>query len=70
MISVAVEGCGTLQGLGTGNPKPEEPYDGNICRSYQGRAQSVIRSGCETGEIRVTICADGYEDFRVTLKAQ
>ena len=70
MISVAVEGCGTLQGLGTGNPKPEEPYDGNVCRSYQGRAQAVIRSGYETGEICVTIHADGYEDFRVTLKAQ
>lgn len=70
MISVTVEGCGTLHGLGTGNPKPEEPYDGNVCQSYQGRAQAVIRSGCETGDVLVTIRADGYEDFCVRVNAK
>lgn len=66
-ISVVIDGCGTLQGFGTGNPKPEELYDGNVCRSYQGRAQAVIRSGYEAGSIRVTIHAEGYEDATISL---
>lgn len=67
MITVIVEGCGTLQGLGTGNPKPVEPYDGNVCKSYQGRALAVVRSSRTAGNIRVTISADGYESAAIDI---
>ena len=66
-VSVTVEGCGTLQGLGTGNPQPEEPYDGKVCTCYQGRAQAVIRAGRDAGEICVTISADGCESVSMHL---
>lgn len=70
MISVTVEGCASLQGLGTGNPKPEEPYDGTCCRAYQGRAQAVVRSGLKSGEVRVTVSASNYGSTEFTLQVQ
>lgn len=69
-IGVTVEGAGCLQGLGTGNPKPEEPYDGTLCRCYQGRAQAVIRSSREPGPITVTIRAAGCKDVTLELQCE
>lgn len=62
MIYVSVTGAGSLQGIGTGNPRPMESYVGDCCMTYQGRAQVVVRSGFETGTIRVKISGEGLEE--------
>ena len=62
MIHVSVTGAGSLQAIGTGNPRPEEPYVGNCCTTYQGRAQVIVRSGFEPGVIQVKISGEGVED--------
>ena len=69
-ITVTVEGAGELAGFGTGNPKPEEPYDGNIATAYQGRALAVIRSGYQTGSVTVHISAEGYGSREITLNVE
>ena len=69
-IRVSVEGAGTLQGLGTGTPMPEEPYDSTVCRTYQGRAQAVIRSGRAAGRVNISVCADGYGSVMLSLEVQ
>ena len=67
-VSVRVEGAGVLQGLGTDRESTEETYIGHTCTTYLGRAQAVIRSGYEPGEIKVTVSAEGYEDRSVRLE--
>lgn len=67
MIHVSVTGAGSLQAIGTGNPRPEEPYVGNCCTTYQGRAQVIVRSGFEPGVIQVKISGEGVEDKVVKI---
>ncbi len=62
LIHVSVTGAGRLQAIGTGNPRPEEPYVGNCCTTYQGRAQAIVRSGFEPGVIQVKISGEGVGD--------
>ena len=68
VISVAVEGPGVLQGLGSPAPDADEQFSANSCRTFDGRAIAVIRptgSGC----ITVTVCADGRGSEHVTITA-
>ena len=58
-VIVKVEGCGTLAGLGTGNPVTDEDYTDNKTVTYHGRALAIIRSGYEEGEVNMTVEADG-----------
>lgn len=66
-VTVSVNGAGVLQGFGTGNPKPEESYTGTEAVLYQGKALAVIRAGCQTGKINITVSAEGYESRQVDL---
>ena len=54
-VNVRVEGAGTLQAVGSANPRADEPYTGTIFTTYQGRMQIVVRSGVLPGEINVNI---------------
>lgn len=61
-VAVSVEGAGTLQGLGSGNPSSEENYFDSCCNTFDGDAMACIRAGQEAGIIIVTISAKGCED--------
>ncbi|PRX99763.1 glycoside hydrolase family 2 TIM barrel-domain containing protein [Allonocardiopsis opalescens] len=56
-VEVAVDGPGTLQGLGSGDPRTTEPFTGTAHRTYDGRALAVVRP-TGPGEIRVTVTDD------------
>ena len=43
MLHVSLSPEGELLAIGSANPRPLEPYDGCMCRLYQGRAQVVMR---------------------------
>lgn len=66
-VTVKVEGAGKLFAVGSGNPSTEESYLGNSCTTYYGKAQAIIYSGEQTGEIKVTISSDGLSDKIITL---
>jgi beta-galactosidase len=66
-IRVKVEGAGTLQAVGSGNPRTTEDYTGSSFTTYHGRMIAVVRSGFEKGGIKVTISADGLPGQQVTL---
>ena len=57
-ITVTVEGCGTLQGLGSGNPCTAEDFFDDHCRTFFGHAFAVIRP-TGTGDLTVTVQAEG-----------
>lgn len=69
-LYVSVSGAGSLQAVGTGNPRPEEPYVGSCCMTYQGRAQAIVRSGFEPGIIAVKISGDGLADKMIEISVE
>ena len=56
-VEVTVEGPGTLQGLGSGDPRNAEPFTDATHPTFDGRALAVIRP-TGPGEIRVRVTDD------------
>jgi beta-galactosidase len=69
-IHVKVDGAGTLQAVGSGNPRTTEDYTGSSFTTYHGRMIAVVRSGFEKGGIKVMISAAGLGSKEITLEAR
>ena len=67
-VTVEVSGAGILAGLGSAKPDSEESFLAGRFTTFNGRALAVIRP-CETGEITVTVTAEGCEPAVVSLTA-
>lgn len=67
-VEVTVSGPGTLQGLGTGNPRTVERFDSSECRTFEGRALAIIRP-TGAGEIAVTVAAPDCPAVTTVLQA-
>jgi beta-galactosidase len=68
-VTVAVEGPGTLAGLGSARPDTEEPFDGTECTTYDGRALAIIRP-LQQGELRIIVRAEGCDSITVSVLAE
>nr|WP_302134865.1 glycoside hydrolase family 2 TIM barrel-domain containing protein [uncultured Schaedlerella sp.] len=60
-VCLKVEGAGHVQGFGSADPVSEENFFDESRKTYYGRALAVIRSGEDSGTIRLTVWADGLE---------
>jgi hypothetical protein len=67
-VSVTVTGAGGLAGLGSANPRTEEPFGGSECTTFDGRALAVVRP-TGAGEISVAVRAEDCEPVTVTVTA-
>lgn len=67
-ISVEVSGAGRLKALGTGNPATDVPYDTATVATFDGRALAIVEP-LGSGEIRVTVTAEGHASAALTLIA-
>ena len=65
-VTVEVEGAGVLAGMCSANPKTAERFDADTWRTFDGRALAVVRPSA-TGEVVVTVSADGLGPVRLTL---
>ena len=61
-LEAEVTGCATLAAFGTGNPVTDEDYTDPHTVSYRGRATAVIRSGYESGPVRLRVSAEGLPE--------
>jgi beta-galactosidase len=68
-VSVAIEGPGVLQGLGSANPVSEEDFLTTSCRTFDGRALAVVRP-TGPGEIVVTVTAEDCDPTSVRVSAK
>lgn len=66
-VSVELTGAGTLLGYGSADPKSEENFFDTTRTTFEGRLLAVVRSGDETGAIRLAFHADGLEDAVIEL---
>lgn len=69
-LKVKVEGCGVLAGFGSANPVTDEDYTDEETVSYRGRAMAIIRSGYESGTVRVEVSAEGMATVKVELSVK
>ena len=67
-MSVDVGGAGVLSGLGSANPRTEEPFGASQCTTFDGRALAIVRP-TGPGEIEIRVSADGCETVTATVTA-
>ncbi|HWT22145.1 MAG TPA: hypothetical protein VN213_01440, partial [Solirubrobacteraceae bacterium] len=66
-VSVRLSGAGVLAGLGSANPRTEEPFGGTSCTTFDGRALAIVRP-TGPGEIGVEVSAEGCEPTALTVR--
>ena len=69
-ITDEVTGAGRLGSMDNGNLSCSESYIGTSRSAWKGRAMAIIQSSRESGEIKVTVTADGLEPATVTIKSK
>ncbi len=67
LLKAEVSGAAELLGFGSGNPITDENYSKGWFTSYQGRALAVLRSGCEAGEAKLTVSAEGLGSAEISV---
>jgi beta-galactosidase len=66
-VRVQVDGVAVLAGSGSANPITQDRYDTGDFTTFHGRGLAVVRSTRESGEVTVTVRADGVEPVSVQL---
>ncbi len=67
LLKAEVNGAAELLGFGSGNPITDENYSKGQFTSYLGRALAVLRAGCEAGEVKLTVSAEGLGKAELVL---
>jgi beta-galactosidase len=68
LVSVEVSGPGTLAGLGSANPRTEDPFGASECTTFDGRALAIVRP-TGPGDIEIRVSASGCEPVTATVTA-
>lgn len=68
LVSIAVEGPGVLQGIGSADPVSDEPFRGSSCTTFDGRAIAVVRP-TGVGTITLVASAEACEPQRVEVRS-
>ena len=63
-----IEGPGELIGVGNGKPNSTEAFQANCRTTFEGRALAIIKSGKQTGEVKLRAFVDGLEAEEVVLR--
>ena len=69
-LEAKVNGAAVLTGFGTGRTITDENYTDTSTVSYKGHASAVLRSGYESGEVVLTITAEGLEEVSVNITVE
>lgn len=69
VISAEIEGCATLAGFGGAAPMTEENYSLNIGKTFEGRAQAILRVGSVPG-MAIIKAAFGAISAETTIKCE
>lgn len=69
MVSISVEGPGTILGFGRADPESEENYFDTSALPFEGRLRAAVRGTGEKGSITVILNAQGCERAEVRLEA-
>ncbi len=68
VVSFEIEGPGTIVGVGNGDPKSVESFQGKERKAYRGKVLAVVKAGAEAGEVRLKATAEGMKGAEVVVK--
>jgi len=68
-ITFFIEGPGVIQGLGSADMTSLEPYSGNTCKTFQGRALVVVKTQKNAGSISLKASSHGLKTEIINLKS-
>jgi beta-galactosidase len=68
IVTVAIEGAGTLQGFGSADPLSEEQFLATERTTYDGRVLAVVRAGLQPGTITARVSAEGCAERVITIR--
>ncbi len=60
-VEFEIDGVGTLQAVGNGNPTDMKSFQQPRVNTFRGKCQVIVRAGEEQGKIMVTATSDGLE---------
>ena len=69
-VTVEVTGPGKLLALGSARPAPTESFCGNTHTTFLGKAQAIIMSDTDSGEIKVKVSSPSLETSELTLNVK
>ena len=69
-IQFAISGPGRIAAAGNADGKSGEPYQGDRCKLFNGRAMVVVRSSRKPGRIELRATAQGLSAAAVAIQAQ
>lgn len=69
-ISLELSGSGEIVASGNGSPDGMESVNKPLIRSYQGKAQAIIRPFTSGGEIQLSATAIGLSDDKILIQVE
>lgn len=69
-VAVSVEGAGRLEAFGSADPQSLSSYDDTEWDTYDGHVMAVVRSGMESGKIKVVFTSEGCKDICVEIEVR
>lgn len=69
-VTVQLSGPGSIAGLGSGNPKSADPYQGTHVTLFGGRAIVILRSSADPGVLNLNATADGLQSTSTRVSSQ
>lgn len=69
-VKIALQGPGSIAGLGNGDGKSAGRYQGEELALYQGRGLVVLRAGRKAGALRLKAQSDGLQAAEVTVETK
>lgn len=69
-VSLHIEGAGTIQGFGTGDPRSETSFADHTQPAWGGKLLAVLRAGSEPGTICLTASSPGLPDSTIAISVE
>jgi beta-galactosidase len=69
-VHFAVSGAGSIAAVGNGNGQSLDPYSGDKCSLFHGRALVILRTTREAGEIKLSANGEGLPVSTVVVESK
>ncbi len=69
-VHFSVSGAGTIAAVGNGDGQSLDPYSGDKCSLFHGRALVVLRTSRNPGQIKLTANADGLSASSIAVESK
>ncbi|HLZ91559.1 MAG TPA: glycoside hydrolase family 2 TIM barrel-domain containing protein [Candidatus Acidoferrum sp.] len=69
-VRFAVSGQATIAAVGSGDGQSLDPYSGDTCALFHGRALVVVRTSRHPGQIKLTANADGLRASSIVIESK